>query len=84
MEIYKMSIVKQIDYCSDAERKEHRKLMIEKGYEDAGLVCRCGSENGKFVRTPCGKYIKYIPIPVVKKFNNNIKINNNKHYKQPK
>ena len=50
----------------------------------SGNESGCGPENGKFVRTPCGKYIKYIPIPVVKKFNNNIKINNNKHYKQPK
>lgn len=59
----KMYVVEQWEYVSDSERKQHKNIMLEKGYVDSGLVSEFEpNEYGQYIRIPIGKYLKYITI----------------------
>lgn len=59
----KIYIAEQWEYVSDSEHKQHKKIMIEKGYVDSGMVSEFEpNEYGQYIRIPMGKYFKYIDI----------------------
>lgn len=81
-----MYITEQWEYCSDFERKQHSSIMVEKGYLDSGMVSELGpNEYGQLVRTPMGKYLKYVDVKSKTKVMSRVKLKNKQHFrKQPK
>lgn len=58
-----MYIVQQWEYESNAEQKQHKEIMLKKGYIDSGMTSKFEpNEFGEFIRIATGKYLKYIDV----------------------